>query len=151
MTTYNKEYYQKNKKRWKIYKEKKSIPAKETKENNNTRRRNWIANNYEKAILMSTKSRSKRLGIPFNLTLEDIVIPDVCPYLGTPLTRIQHQGKVWTNASIDKINPLLGYTKGNVEIISVLANTMKQRATKEQLLAFSRHVLEVFNESLPTK
>ena len=43
--------------------------------------------------------------------------------------------------SLDRINPKLGYIKGNVTMMSHLANIMKSNATPEQLKQFSRHQL----------
>jgi len=146
---YHKEYYQKNKEHWKEYnkdkEKKKGIDTKsrlKLKNSVNYRRRQWIEDNYEKSIYMSVRSRSKREGIEFNLELSDIIIPENCPYLKVPLTKIQHQGRIWTNASLDRIDPTKGYTKGNVEVVSMLANAMKQAATKEQLIVFANSVLE---------
>lgn len=42
-------------------------------------------------------------------------------------------------ASLDKIIPEKGYVKGNVQIISNLANRMKSSATQEQILTFSKN------------
>ena len=71
---------------------------------------------------MQIRKRSKLNNIPFDLEISDIVIPEVCPYIGMKLTRIGGKGRVWTNPSIDKIIPSLGYVKGNIRIISMLAN-----------------------------
>lgn len=92
-------------------------------------------NNLEGDILCRCKYRAKKKGIPFNLTLEDIVIPDNCPVLGIPLDRagIGEKGARPDSPSIDRISPELGYTKGNVRIISHRANTLKANATLEEM------------------
>ena len=84
----------------------------------------------------SIKGRARNKGIPFNLTLEDFEnIPDVCPILGIPLERNFGKGFSSHNSpSMDKIIPERGYVKGNVIIISTLANRIKQDATPEQIL-----------------
>jgi hypothetical protein len=101
------------------------------------------ASNYEKHLLISVRNRCKnRTGIECTIELEDIVIPEICPYLGTPLTRTQGQGKVWTNASVDRVDPAKGYVKGNIQIISNKANMMKHNATPEELITFAQNVLK---------
>jgi hypothetical protein len=110
----------------------------------NSARRQWRWDNYEKEMYMQVRKRCVADSIPFNLELDDIQIPECCPYLLFPLTRIGGQGRVWTNPSLDRIDPTKGYTKGNVEVISMRANAMKQAATKEELLTFSNSVIEKF-------
>ena len=105
----------------------------------------WRENNYQKYLYGNIKTRSKRLGILFDLDLEDIVIPTHCPYLGTPITFLQGCGNVDTNPSIDRIDNTKGYIKGNVEVVSMLANRMKLKASKEQLLTFARNILSRYD------
>lgn len=110
-------------------------------------KRKWIEENQAKHLLNSTKQNAKAQGREWNLTLEDIVIPERCPYLDVPLTNIQGQGIVWTNASVDRIDSSLGYVKGNIEVVSRLANLMKQGATQEQLIKFAKGVLAKYDKS----
>jgi len=98
--------------------------------------------NLEKYVLIRAKQRAKKNGLAFNLTIDDIIIPDNCPILDIPLIISKgNKGPKPNSPSIDKINPDLGYIKGNIWIISHLANTMKNCATDEQLLKFSQWVL----------
>ncbi len=69
------------------------------------------------------KYRAKIKGWEFNITKEDIVIPDTCPLLGTPMQ----------SASLDRLDPSKGYIKGNVWVISNRANTLKNDATLSEL------------------
>ena len=75
------------------------------------------------------KARAKKRGIPFNIELEDIVIPSKCPVFGTEFVKGNHH----LCASIDKIVPELGYVKGNIQIISNRANMLKGDASAEEL------------------
>ena len=92
-----------------------------------------------------SRNRAKAIGIPFDIELSDIVIPSVCPLLGIPITTLYGQGRVQSNASLDRIDSTKGYIKGNVQVISDLANRMKQDATPEQLVAFAKGILQVYN------
>lgn len=93
----------------------------------------------EKIILAAAKSRAKKSSIPFNITLDDISIPEFCPVLGLRLQPGggRNEGKFCgpspSSPSLDRIKPELGYTKGNVRVISNRANTLKSNATLNEL------------------
>lgn len=86
------------------------------------------------------KRRARENGVEFELTVDDLVIPDVCPLLGIPLIRGRHNSP--NMPSLDRLDPDRGYVKGNVRVISFLANAMKRDATKEQLLLFATRLPE---------
>jgi hypothetical protein len=102
--------------------------------------RNWQLRFPEKYLLSSCRVRAKRKGIPFNLKLSDIKIPDVCPILGIQLK--VGTGNAHANSpTLDRIVPELGYVRGNVWVISLRANLMKSNASKEELRLFAKWVL----------
>ena len=88
--------------------------------------------NVEGRLLSSAKARAKRLGAPFNLTLEDIVIPEFCPVLGIPIVS-KYAKRTGNSPSVDKAVPSLGYVKGNVVVISWRANRLKSDASVDEL------------------
>ena len=97
----------------------------------------------EKHVLYRLRARTKKLGLRCDLELEDIVIPPVCPVLGIPLRfrREGAKGPKPDSPSVDRIVPSLGYTRGNVRVMSNRANTLINNATIEELetvLAFLR-------------
>lgn len=98
-------------------------------------RRKWTAENRERRLLASAKGRAKKAGLPFDLTLADIVIPATCPVLGIPLDRrdIHHA------PSLDRVRPELGYVTGNIRVISFRANSIRQDATAEELAAVAAY------------
>lgn len=115
---------------------------KENREKLTEQRRQWGARNPEKSLLILAKARAKKANLDFNIDVSDITIPQFCPVLGMELKR--SEGQVAQNSpTVDRIIPELGYTKGNVQVISYLANRMKTDATEEQLLNFAKWI---FNE-----
>ncbi len=103
-----------------------------------------------KHLLNATKRSARVRDLEHTITLEDIIIPTKCPYLNAELTHQMGKGVVSTNSSIDRIDNTKGYIKGNVQVISMLANTMKSNATIEQLITFATNVLSP-DKSVPTK
>lgn len=78
------------------------------------------------------KNRAKKLNLPFNLKLEDLVIPSICPVLGISLNL--NRGKLSDfSPTLDRMIPSLGYVKSNVQIISNRANRIKSNATLEEV------------------
>ena len=99
----------------------------------------WAVENRQKSMLRAARSRAKSMGLPFNLTIEDIVIPERCPVLGLVLKHATGVGGGGhASPSIDRIIPELGYVKGNVRIISRRANVLRNDATVEELEAIAR-------------
>lgn len=105
----------------------------------------WLGEHQEVRLYNSCKINAKNRNIPFTLKLEDIEIPERCPLLGIKLTNIMGKGRQQTNASIDRIDSSKGYSKDNIQIISDLANRMKQEATPEQLLEFAHNIIYLYN------
>lgn len=99
------------------------------------------------------KKSSSHRKLSFNLSVEDIIIPTHCPYLGVELLTNPNQSNSPNYFSIDRIDSSKGYVKGNIQIISLLANTMKNNATINQLIDFCKGVIrqhgdELFNSLL---
>jgi hypothetical protein len=108
---------------------------------NNERQKFYYWNRIKKRLLYLAKERSKKYNIPFNITSKDIILPELCPYLNVPFQKGTKDYK-WYTYSIDKIIPELGYVKGNIQVITYLANTMKNKATKEELINFAKNILK---------
>lgn len=96
-------------------------------------------NSPELYLWKYAKARSKYANLAFDLQLEDILIPEVCPYMKTPFI----MGDKQLAASLDRIDSSKGYTKDNVRVISYKANRMKNNATEQELISFAKGVLEV--------
>lgn len=80
------------------------------------------------SLYEGAKRRAKLDGLPFNITLDDIVIPDVCPVLGIPLIPGLPANSP-NLPSLDRFVPELGYVPGNVTVMSIRANSLKKNAT----------------------
>jgi hypothetical protein len=104
-------------------------------------RRRYLKRDKRAVLLSIARDRSRLLGFSCDLETTDIQIPEKCPYLGIPLTDGRLDGKQKSSMSIDRIDPTKGYVKGNVQIISWLANRMKTDATVEELVKFAQGVL----------
>lgn len=89
------------------------------------------------------KSRSKKKGMEFNITNEDLFLPEYCPILNI---KLDYAGKLKDHSpSVDRIDNSKGYVKGNVIVISYLANAMKNKASFEQLRNFSININKLIN------
>jgi hypothetical protein len=97
--------------------------------------------NFVKYLVVRLRRRASVINVPFDLTEEDLIVPAVCPVLGIPLTL--EGGQRDDAPSVDRVVPCLGYTKGNVRVISMKANRIKNDATAEEL----RKVLQYLESS----
>ena len=84
-------------------------------------------------LLRTVKCRAKKNNLQFELTVEDIHWPVHCPVYG-----FERDYKAGHNApngiSLDRFDNTKGYVKGNVNVISRRANTLKKDATVEELV-----------------
>ena len=87
-------------------------------------------------LCTSAKHRAKKRNVPFSLTPADIVIPTHCPVLGIRLVRgTGSSGVTDTSPTLDRLVPALGYTAGNIRVISGRANRIKNDATAAEVRA----------------
>lgn len=109
--------------------------------------KNWRLLNIGKYLVKTAKSRAKKRNIEFDITELDFIVPEYCPILGIKLgfSDTGTKGGAINSYSLDRINPELGYVKGNIMVISHLANSMKSNATPEQLINFANWVKETYN------
>jgi hypothetical protein len=87
------------------------------------------------AMYWDAKKRAKKKGLPFTITIADIVIPEVCPVFNVKL-EVCSKGHRWS-PSLDAKIPVLGYVPENIQVMSRFANTMKSDATADLLLDFA--------------
>lgn len=99
-------------------------------------------NNPNALLLKSARDRAKEKNIPFDITVEDITIPVTCPVLGIQL-QIGEKVVCNNSPSLDRIKPELGYVKGNIQVLSYRANTLKSNATIEELEKVLEHLKKI--------
>lgn len=94
------------------------------------------------------QERSKRTKLVFDIKAKDLgAIPKFCPILNIPL--FLGKGKTTINSpSLDRLDNNEGYIKGNVWIISHLANRIKSDASDEELYNFCNWVrgVKIYSE-----
>lgn len=86
-------------------------------------------------LFRTAKRRALAKSREFTITVDDIIIPTHCPYLGLELVTLSPGGPHHNSMTIDRIDSTLGYTKENIEVISYRANTLKKDGTIEELEA----------------
>lgn len=99
------------------------------------------------------KKRARDRGLPFNITIDYVqhmidTTPQ-CPYLGIEL-KTNKGSLAWNSATIDRIIPELGYVIGNVMLISHRANTIKNDATADEVMAVAVMMKQVTKGGLPS-
>lgn len=111
------------------------------------KREAWSMLNPERKMYTQARNRAKRNGLDFNIEVSDIIVPEYCPLLGIKLfpgTKDNYR----SSPSLDRIDPTKGYIKGNVNVISSIANTMKSNATKQELLTFANNIIKVYSDDI---
>lgn len=96
-----------------------------------------------KKILNGARTRAYRDGVPFNLTVDDVLpVPRICPALGIAMSV---EGPRSITPTLDRIVPSSGYVPGNVRWISHRANRLKSDATLQELEKLVSYVKESAN------
>ena len=97
------------------------------------------------------KKRAANKDLPFNITQQDIVDvwpkDDYCPALRIPL-KIKSGNKISTDNSpnLDRVIPSLGYVKGNIAVVSKLANNIMSSARPSEVIKVGKWFDEKYYE-----
>lgn len=100
---------------------------------------------YEHYLVKRLQRRAKAKGLPFDLDPEDILIPEVCPVLGIPITK-EGRGQRDGAPSVDRLVPNRGYVRGNIKVISMRANQIKNCASIEEVERVLAYMKEHVND-----
>lgn len=98
---------------------------------------------------LQKRANATQQGIEFSVLFEDIVFPDRCPIFDSVLDYSQTTGRGPSDnkPSFDRIDPTKGYIKGNVVIVSCLANRIKTDAHWSQILKVGTFYKELENNA----
>ena len=94
-------------------------------------------NNPLKMKLSSIRHSARKRGLKFDLTEDDLIVPEFCPVLGIPLMFGGPKDN-WPTA--DRVYNHLGYVTGNLSIISWKANRIKSTMSFEEAKAVVRYI-----------
>lgn len=100
-----------------------------------------------KQRFLGAKDRAKRQGLEFDISEEFIKNLwnkqlGLCAISKIPMTYTFDSGRTFTNISIDQINPHLGYTKDNVQLVCMAVNQMKSDMSSEELYMFCEAIMK---------
>ena len=90
----------------------------------------------EYTMFIEAKCRARDADLPFDIEIDDIHIPEVCPLLGIPI-ETHHTKCNDRSPTLDKLVPSRGYTKGNILVISNRANRIKNNASIDEIMLLS--------------
>lgn len=91
------------------------------------------------------KNRAKLRNQEFTIEYSDIVIPKYCPILNIELEISSGKSGGNNNSpSLDRIDNSKGYIKGNIQVISQLANCMKNNSSTEEQILFAKYIKKLF-------
>ena len=100
-------------------------------------------------LYQAAKDRATKFGLEFDISVNDVLIPEVCPVFKTKM--IWSTGRSSEDSySLDRIDPAEGYIKGNIQVISRKANAMKRGANRDDLLLFAKWILQEYGENNDT-
>ena len=145
---WNKKYYQENKER---INERCKKYNKENKEKLNAQRKKYREEDRGRHMAQQIRYRANEKNLPYDLDADYLksIWPEdnKCPALGLEFSK-PGEGLKETSSSLDRLVPELGYVKGNVAIVSMLANQIMSNATPDQVIAvgyFFKNKLEEKN------
>lgn len=108
---------------------------------------NLKQNDPARYLVEKLNNRRKQCPYEISITKEDLIVPEFCPVLGL---KLEFNSKVRDNSySLDRFNNNVGYTPGNVRVISNRANSLKKDASVEELEAVIRYMKNKEDDGKP--
>ena len=114
------------------------------KSRNRTAAAKWQDDNMLQYRLLSARSRSKKSGLEFTITLDDIQqlwdsCSGNCYYTGLPM--VQERNNVLDSVSLDRRDNTKGYIPGNVVLCRSVVNIMKSDLSEDDFAAVLRTLM----------
>ena len=101
----------------------------------------------KQGMLAGARYRAKTKGVAFDLDENSFEIPAICPILRIPLVSADVSMND-NSPTLDRKLSHLGYTKGNVLVISNLANRIKTNANSFQIAQVLAYVKSIEEEHI---
>jgi len=95
-------------------------------------------------LIRAAKARAKKTGMEFNITKDNLILPEYCPLLGIKL-KVNTDRMAFDSYSLDRIDSKKGYIKGNVWVISFKANCIKNDGTIEEIELLAKNLRKQLN------
>lgn len=143
---YNRQYYLDNLEKFKKYAKNRTYT-----EEQKARKLLWgRKQSKELNMFRAAKHRAKTKGLDFNITIEDIVIPEMCPVLLIKIVPNTSGARnpIKSSPVLDRIDNSKGYIKGNVQVISSWANQRKGDLSIEEISRLYQYVKAVEHETI---
>ena len=99
-------------------------------------------NNPEKTLLAEARRSAGKRNLDFDLVLSDILVPEYCPAFPNIKLEWVMDNHADCKPSVDRIDSSKGYTSGNIQIISWLANNIKSSHAGTDLLMVAKWMIE---------
>lgn len=98
------------------------------------------------ALLRVSRRQAPRRGLQFDITLSDVMKlwqdqRGRCALTGRDMTHIRGQGRVTSNASLDRVDPRAGYTRDNVRLVCCIVNFMRNQFSDTELVDWARAIV----------
>lgn len=105
-------------------------------------KRKIVKTSPERVMWWAACGRAREKKMECTITVNDIIIPAICPVLGIPI--FQSEKRHGPNSpSLDRVDPNKGYIPDNIRVISWRANALKKDATLDEMKRVYEYMVEM--------
>jgi hypothetical protein len=91
---------------------------------------------FKRKMLQHARNRARLNEREFNITIDDINIPEFCPVLKIKLEHGWDDNR--SCPTLERIDNSKGYIKGNILVVSALANRIKNDGTWQEIMQVAK-------------